>query len=85
MVNGEAASSKEGVAERHVRKFKNFVNSERYVPQVFNCDETGRFLKKIYEAWEEAQDFVKKKTHPNTIMGCLLTGQFKIKDISKFR
>lgn len=46
--HGEAASSNAEGAKQFVIDFKNFVDAEEYVPQqVFNCDETGLFWKKM--------------------------------------
>ena len=48
VMHGEAASSNSEAAEKLVKEFKEFVNSEGYVlNQVFNCDETGLFWKKM--------------------------------------
>jgi len=44
----EAASSNKDAAEKFVEKFKGFVDREGFIPgQVFNCDETGLFWKKM--------------------------------------
>ena len=46
--HGEAASADKDAAEKFVGEFKNFVESEEFIPdQVFNCDETGFFWKKM--------------------------------------
>jgi len=46
--HGEAASSNEDTAEKLVAKFKDFVDREGFISeQVFNCDETGLFWKKM--------------------------------------
>ncbi|XP_064100771.1 tigger transposable element-derived protein 1-like [Macrobrachium nipponense] len=46
--HGEAASSDTKAAEAYVKEFKRLVNSEKYLSQqVFNCDETGLFWKKM--------------------------------------
>jgi len=46
--HGEAASSNKDTAEKFVGEFKIFVESEAFSPnQVFNCDETGLFWKKM--------------------------------------
>jgi hypothetical protein len=46
--HGEAASSNKDAAEKFVKKFKGFVDGEGFIPeQLFNCDETGLFWKKI--------------------------------------
>ena len=46
--HGEAASSDTAAAEKYVAEFKNFVSTEAFLPQqVFNCDETGLFWKKM--------------------------------------
>ena len=43
VTHGEASSS----CSVHVGEFSDFVNAGGYLPQqVFNCDETGLFLKK---------------------------------------
>jgi len=48
VMHGEAASSNSEAAEKFVKEFNEFVNSEGYVlNQVFNCDETGLFWKKM--------------------------------------
>jgi len=47
-MHGEAASSNKDAAEKFVEKFKDFVDREGFIPkQVFNCDETGLFWKKM--------------------------------------
>lgn len=46
--HGEAASSDHKAAEKYVEDFGKFVDLEGYAPdQVFNCDETGLFWKKM--------------------------------------
>ena len=46
--HGEAASSDQKAAEEFVKKFEELINQEGYIPQqVFNCDETGLFWKKM--------------------------------------
>ncbi|XP_043575633.1 tigger transposable element-derived protein 1-like [Chiloscyllium plagiosum] len=46
--HGEAASSDKMAAEDFVKEFNKFVKDEGYVShQVFNCDETGLFWKKM--------------------------------------
>ncbi|XP_019210812.1 tigger transposable element-derived protein 1-like [Oreochromis niloticus] len=46
--HGEAASSNHKAAEEFVKKFEELINQEGYIPQqVFNCDETGLFWKKM--------------------------------------
>lgn len=46
--HGEAASSDKTVAERYITEFQEFIDSNGYLPQqVFNCDETGLFWKKM--------------------------------------
>ena len=46
--HGEAASADVKAANEFVKKFERLVNSEGYVAQqVFNCDETGLFWKKM--------------------------------------
>ena len=46
--HGEAASADKDAAEKFVGELKKFVESEEFTPdQVFNCDETGLFWKKI--------------------------------------
>ena len=46
--HGEAASSNKEGAEKFVDEFAAYVDSEGFIPQqVFNCDETGLFWKKL--------------------------------------
>ncbi|CAI5670507.1 unnamed protein product [Oreochromis niloticus] len=46
--HSEAASSDHKAAEEFVKKFEELINHEGYTPQqVFNCDETGLFRKKM--------------------------------------
>ena len=46
--HGEVASSNKQAAEKYVGEFRDFVNAGGYLPQqVFNCDETGLFWKKM--------------------------------------
>lgn len=46
--HGEAASSDTKAAENFIGDFKKLIDSEGYLPQqVFNCDETGLFWKKM--------------------------------------
>ena len=46
--HGEASSSDTAAAEEYLPKFKRLVDSGGYIPQqVFNCDETGLFWKKM--------------------------------------
>ena len=47
-MHGEAANSNSEAAEKFVKVYKEFVKSEGYVlNQVFNCDITGLFCKKM--------------------------------------
>ena len=46
--HGEAASSDVKAADEYVKRFASLVAEEGYIPQqVFNCDETGLFWKKM--------------------------------------
>ena len=46
--HGEASSADQKAADEFVRKFEQLVSDEGYIPQqVFNCDETGLFWKKM--------------------------------------
>ncbi|XP_035222614.1 tigger transposable element-derived protein 1-like [Stegodyphus dumicola] len=46
--HGEAASADEKVAQEFIEAFKMLILDEGYIPQqVFNCDETGLFWKKM--------------------------------------
>ncbi|XP_069187057.1 tigger transposable element-derived protein 1-like [Procambarus clarkii] len=46
--HGEAASSDKAAAEKFVPEFQEFVAEKEFLPQqVFNCDETGLFWKKM--------------------------------------
>ncbi|XP_069940538.1 tigger transposable element-derived protein 1-like [Cherax quadricarinatus] len=46
--HGEAASSDHKAAEKYVQEFKEYIETEGLKPeQVFNCDETGLFWKKM--------------------------------------
>ncbi|KAM4688985.1 tigger transposable element-derived protein 1-like [Discoglossus pictus] len=60
--HGEAASSDKEAAETFVTDFKQYVEAEAFVPQqVFNCDETGLFWKKMPSRTYITQE---KKTLP---------------------
>ena len=46
--HGEAASAERGAAEQHAEKFKKIIEEGDFVSQqVFNCDETGLFHKRM--------------------------------------
>ena len=46
--HGEAASSNVKGAEEYVKKFSSLIAKEGYLPQqIFNCNETGLFWKKM--------------------------------------
>ena len=46
--HGEAASADVKAAEDYIKTFAELIEAEGYIPQqVFNCDETGLFWKKI--------------------------------------
>lgn len=46
--HGEAASSDKKAADEFLKKFEELISREGYIPQqVFNCDETGLFWKKM--------------------------------------
>ncbi|XP_023238521.1 tigger transposable element-derived protein 1-like isoform X3 [Centruroides sculpturatus] len=48
VMHGEAASTNVGEVEKFVKRFKHYVDSEGFLPQqVFSCDETGLFWKKM--------------------------------------
>ncbi|XP_067127449.1 tigger transposable element-derived protein 1-like [Centruroides vittatus] len=46
--HGEGASSDNSGAEKFLSEFKDYIKAEGFIPQqVFNCDETGPFWKKM--------------------------------------
>uniref|UniRef100_A0A2D4Q5L4 HTH CENPB-type domain-containing protein n=2 Tax=Micrurus TaxID=8634 RepID=A0A2D4Q5L4_MICSU len=46
--HGEAASANQEAANKFIKEFSDYVKAEGFLPeQVFNCDETGLFWKKI--------------------------------------
>lgn len=46
--HGEAASANQKAAEEFVQDFSDYVKANGFIPQqVFNCDETGLFWKKM--------------------------------------
>ncbi|GFT85323.1 tigger transposable element-derived protein 1 [Nephila pilipes] len=46
--HGEAASSDMKAAEDYIKTFSDLIKDQRYISQqVFNCDETGLFWKKM--------------------------------------
>jgi len=46
--HGEAASANQKAAEEFVQDFSEYVKANGFIPQqVFNCDETGLFWKKM--------------------------------------
>ncbi|XP_044308814.1 tigger transposable element-derived protein 1-like [Varanus komodoensis] len=48
VMHGEAAGANVGEAEKFAKSFQQFVEREGFVPQqVFNCDETGLFWKRV--------------------------------------
>ncbi|KAL3977070.1 U1 small nuclear ribonucleoprotein A [Sarotherodon galilaeus] len=52
--HGEAASSHHKAAKEFVKKFKELIIQEGYIPQqAFNCDETGLFWKKSHKPMKD--------------------------------
>ena len=48
VMHGESASADKEEAEKFCRKFQEFIKKEEYRPeQIFNCDETGLFWKRM--------------------------------------
>ena len=46
--HGEAASSNQEAADKFIKEFNDYIKAEGFAPQqVFNCDETGLFWKKM--------------------------------------
>ncbi|XP_068243786.1 tigger transposable element-derived protein 1-like [Palaemon carinicauda] len=46
--NGDAASSDQAAAEKYVGEFDRYIKEQNLIPQqVFNCDETRLFWKKM--------------------------------------
>ncbi|GFU83282.1 tigger transposable element-derived protein 1 [Trichonephila clavipes] len=47
-MHGESASADKEVAEKYCLKFQEFIEAEGYRPQqIFNCDGTGSFWKRM--------------------------------------
>ncbi|GFV81315.1 tigger transposable element-derived protein 1-like protein [Trichonephila clavipes] len=47
-MHGESASADKEAAEKYCLKFQEFIETEGYRPQqIFNCDETGLFWKRM--------------------------------------
>ena len=64
MCHGEGASAHGKAAEDFVKKFKRLVESESYmVQQVFNCNETGLFWKKMPKRTYITVEEMKKPSH----------------------
>ncbi|XP_069938076.1 tigger transposable element-derived protein 1-like isoform X1 [Cherax quadricarinatus] len=86
--HGEAASSDQKVAEKCVQEFKEYIEAEGLKPeQVFSCDETGPFWKKMpkrtYITQEEkALPGHKPMKDRLTLMFCAYaSGDFKVKPL----
>ncbi|GFY11607.1 tigger transposable element-derived protein 1 [Trichonephila clavipes] len=48
LMHGESASADKEAAEKYCLKFQEFIETEGYRPQqIFNCDETGLFWKRM--------------------------------------
>jgi hypothetical protein len=48
VMHGESASADKEEVEKFCRKFQEFIKREEYRPeQIFNCDETGLFWKRM--------------------------------------
>uniref|UniRef100_A0A3P8PYC6 HTH CENPB-type domain-containing protein n=1 Tax=Astatotilapia calliptera TaxID=8154 RepID=A0A3P8PYC6_ASTCA len=66
--HGEAASSDHKAAEEFVKKFEELINQEGYIPQqVFNCDETGLFWKKMPRRTYITAEEIKMPGHNGTV------------------
>ena len=84
--HGEASSADKAAAEKFVGEFGKFVDSEGYTPQqVFNCDETGLFWKRMPNRTfitkeEKALPGHKPMKDRLTLMLCAnASGDFKVK------
>nr|XP_053630700.1 tigger transposable element-derived protein 1-like [Cherax quadricarinatus] len=86
--HGEAASSGHKVAEKYVHEFKEYINSKGLKPeQVFNCDKTGLFWKKMPKRTYITQEEKALPGHKPlkdrlTLMFCAnASGDFKVKPL----
>lgn len=86
--HGEAASSDFAAAEAYKATFASFIEEEGYVPhQVFNCDETGLFWKKMPRRTFITQEETKLPGHKPmkdrlTLLLCSnASGDFKVKPL----
>ncbi|XP_053235637.1 uncharacterized protein LOC128409319 isoform X1 [Podarcis raffonei] len=86
--HGEAASANQLEADQFVLEFKDYVESQGFVPQqVFNCDETGLFWKKMPKRTyitkeEKALPGHKPMKDRLTLLFCAnASGDFKLKPL----
>ncbi|XP_069961022.1 tigger transposable element-derived protein 1-like [Cherax quadricarinatus] len=86
--HGEAASSDHKAAEKYVHEFQEYIEAEGLKPeQVFNCDETGLFWKKMPKKTFIAQEEKAMPGHKPmkdrlTLMFCAnASGDFKVKPL----
>nr|XP_057925930.1 tigger transposable element-derived protein 1-like [Doryrhamphus excisus] len=85
---GESANSDQSAAKDFVKEFKDYVEAERFFPQqVFNCDETGLFWKKMPKRTFIAQEEKELPGHKPmqdrlTLLFCAnASGDFKVKPL----
>ncbi|XP_068204020.1 tigger transposable element-derived protein 1-like [Palaemon carinicauda] len=85
--HGEVGSSDKDAVEKFKVKFANFIKAEEYLPQqIFNCDETALFWKKMprrtYISHEKSMPGHKPVKDRFTLLLCgNASGDFKIKPL----
>ncbi|XP_068209128.1 tigger transposable element-derived protein 1-like [Palaemon carinicauda] len=74
--HGETASSDKKAAEEFLKKFEKVISRDGYIPrQVFNCDETGPFWKRMprrtyFTAEEKKLPGHERLTYPRILCKC---------------
>ncbi|GFW81500.1 tigger transposable element-derived protein 1 [Trichonephila clavipes] len=88
LMHGESASADKEAVEKYCLKFQEFIETEGYRPQqIFNCDETGLFWKRMpnptYITKDEESVLGSKpmKDHLTLLLGANASGDRKLKPL----
>ncbi|GFW98180.1 tigger transposable element-derived protein 1 [Trichonephila clavipes] len=88
LMHGESASADKKAADKYCLKFQEFIETEGYCPQqIFNCDETGLFWKRVPNRTYITKDEKRvpglkpMKDRMTLLLGTNVSGDMKLKPL----